>query len=79
MAFLLELFWSSGILTGSQTNTFAKLVLFLFWSSGILTGSQTVNCVLTDTPEFWSSGILTGSQTQVLELKTAISFGAVAF
>ena len=35
------MFWSSGILTGSQTPTLINLHIPGFWSSGILTGSQT--------------------------------------
>ena len=34
-------FWSSGILTGSQTNAPVAQLDIVFWSSGILTGSQT--------------------------------------
>ena len=37
-----ERFWSSGILTGSQTAYPVGAVYIRFWSSGILTGSQTL-------------------------------------
>ena len=36
-------FWSSGILTGSQTRPSPSAISIGFWSSGILTGSQTNN------------------------------------
>ena len=34
-------FWSSDILTGSQTVRNVSAVAYSFWSSDILTGSQT--------------------------------------
>ena len=57
------LFWSSGILTGSQTGVRHAEYEAGFWSSGILTGSQTQNTNRALSSMFWSSGILTGSQT----------------
>ena len=57
------MFWSSGILTGSQTTFKLFIASFRFWSSGILTGSQTGEVCLVLGAKFWSSGILTGSQT----------------
>ncbi len=36
-----EKFWSSDILTGSQTERHRDDALLAFWSSDILTGSQT--------------------------------------
>ena len=56
-------FWSSGILTGNQTEEFTQNYKILFWSSGILTGNQTQFFSLEQGNEFWSSGILTGNQT----------------
>ena len=35
-------FWSSDILTGSQTGEHAYTAVVEFWSSDILTGSQTL-------------------------------------
>ena len=35
------LFWSSGILTGNQTEAALSCGASWFWSSGILTGNQT--------------------------------------
>ena len=37
----MPLFWSSGILTGNQTNVQMLTSSMRFWSSGILTGNQT--------------------------------------
>ena len=37
----MDLFWSSDILTGSQTNDIVIAEYVVFWSSDILTGSQT--------------------------------------
>ena len=73
------LFWSSGILTGSQTNASENVYIQLFWSSGILTGSQTGVRASSMSTQFWSSGILTGSQTTRFVMNTIRGFGAVAF
>ena len=37
----MDVFWSSGILTGNQTSVDLLFLRRLFWSSGILTGNQT--------------------------------------
>ena len=66
------MFWSSGILTGSQTFETAIPDRYRFWSSGILTGSQTSVKEIGKNMEFWSSGILTGSQTECFWLRVEI-------
>ena len=67
-------FWSSGILTGSQTGNYVRITNEEFWSSGILTGSQT--CSISDICKirFWSSGILTGSQTRKRRFMLPLTF-----
>ena len=59
----LNRFWSSDILTGSQTRLRLVETGGEFWSSDILTGSQTAPRAPHHAPPFWSSDILTGSQT----------------
>ena len=56
-------FWSSDILTGSQTAFRSFTNSSQFWSSDILTGSQTRLIKRAIRTQFWSSDILTGSQT----------------
>ena len=57
------MFWSSDILTGSQTERDRISADRSFWSSDILTGSQTQSFYREPKLVFWSSDILTGSQT----------------
>ncbi len=56
-------FWSSDILTGSQTRSAREPATTTFWNSDILTGSQTSELASRRVELFWSSDILTGSQT----------------
>ena len=74
-----EEFWSSGILTGNQTQVHRSDRDGGFWSSGILTGNQTIVEDITVEYSFWSSGILTGNQTSTAASGRMSGFGAVAF
>ena len=72
-------FWSSDILTGSQTKRGKRQVVAVFWSSDILTGSQTGFSEKAIMASFWSSDILTGSQTRSTNPDTSWCFGAVTY
>ena len=72
-------FWSSGILTGNQTDATTGDYYIEFWSSGILTGNQTNEYGAEIEEVFWSSGILTGNQTRLAAMVRPLRFGAVAF
>ena len=74
-----QLFWSSDILTGSQTARLQPAENSPFWSSDILTGSQTTYGTRIVGGSFWSSDILTGSQTRDVALDPVGGFGAVTF
>ena len=71
-------FWSSGDLTGNQTDVSDAAQGVGFWSSGDLTGNQTIGDVRPRALQFWSSGDLTGNQTPAFAQGSSSSFGAVA-
>ena len=79
LEFLESQFWSSGILTGNQTDIASEIARLVFWSSGILTGNQTEYLTKRMIAGFWSSGILTGNQTCLTAPAASARFGAVAF
>ena len=71
-------FWSSGKLTGNQTEGPLHLGADVFWSSGKLTGNQTDAEIHGCVALFWSSGKLTGNQTREYQRLERRCFGAVA-
>ena len=60
-----RVFWSSAVLTGNRTLTFAGIGLETFWSSAVLTGNRTVHSASGRKVTFWSSAVLTGNRTRV--------------